>query len=159
MSDRRTEIIQALEQSRQKLKGIISRLKPDDWEKTIQDEDQKWTVRQIVAHLVSGQKGMFNQIVGISEGKEGVPPDFDLNRWNRRSVEKSAERTPQDLLTALDADQAELKRFISILPEENFDKQGRHGSLRIMSIEEIGLLIASHEADHTQIIADKLGLK
>jgi hypothetical protein len=159
MSDRRTEIIQALELSRQKLKGVISRLKPEDWERTIQEEDQRWTVRQILAHLVSGQKGMFNQIVGISEGKEGVPPDFDLNRWNRRSVEKSAERNPQDLLATLDADQVELKRFISTLPEESFDKQGRHGSLRIMSIQEIGLLIASHEADHTQIIVDKLGLR
>src|SRR5258708_24934529 len=159
MSDRRTEIIQALEQSRQKLKGLNSRFKPDDWEKTIQDEDQKWTVRQILAHLVSGQKGMLNNMVGISEGKEGVPSDFDVNRWNRRNVEKSAERTPQDLLAALDADQVELKRFISSLPDESFDKRGRHGDLRILTLEEFGRLIASHEADHTQIIADKLGLK
>src|SRR5260221_4422669 len=121
MSDRRTEIIQALDQSRQKLKGVISRLQPDDWEKTIQDEDQKWTARQILSHLVSGQKGMFNNMVGINEGKERVSSDFDVNRWNRRNVEKSAERTPQELLAALDADQVELKRLINSLPDESFD--------------------------------------
>ena len=158
MSDRITDILNWLDQTRHEVKQILGRLQATDWEKEIQDEDQKWTVRQIVSHMVSAQKGMSGQIAGIKDGAEGVPPDFDLHRWNRRSIEKAGDKSPQELLTTLDEDRAALKETMSNLQEADLDKRGRHGSLRIMSIEEIARLIGTHEAEHAQVIANKLGL-
>ena len=158
MSNRVTDILNSLEQTRHEVKQVLDRLQLADWEKEIQDDDQKWTVRQIVSHMVSAQKGMSVQIVRIKEGEEGVSPDFDVHRWNQRSVQKSADKTPQELLTALDEDRAVLKQTVSGLQEADLDKRGRHGSLKIMTIEEIALLIGTHEADHARIIANRLGL-
>jgi hypothetical protein len=158
MPDRTTDILNWLDQTRREVKQILDRLQPDDWEKPIQEEDQHWTARQIVSHMVSAQKGMSGQIARISAGEETVPPDFDLNRWNRRSVEKSADKTPQELLAALDEDREALKQTLRGLQDSDFDKRGRHGSLRIMSVEEIAHLIGTHEAEHARIIAEKLGL-
>jgi MarR-like DNA-binding transcriptional regulator SgrR of sgrS sRNA len=158
MPDRTTDILNWLDQTRREVKQILDRLQPDDWEKPIQEEDQHWTARQIVSHMVSAQKGMSGQIARISAGEETVPPDFDLNRWNRRSVEKSADKTPQELLAALDEDREALKQTLRGLQDSDFDKRGRHGSLRIMSVEEIARLIGTHEAEHARIIAEKLGL-
>lgn len=158
MPDRTADILNSLDQNRREVKQILDRLQPDDWEKTIQEADQRWTVRQIVTHMVSAQKGMSGQIVRINAGEETVPPDFDLNRWNQRSVQKSADKTPQELLDALDEDREALKQTLRGLQDSDYDKRGRHGSLLIMSIEEIARLIGTHEADHARIIAEKLGL-
>ncbi len=157
MSDRKSAILDLLDQTRQTLKGVLDHVVPDDWEKTVQEEDQKWTVRQILAHLVDAQKGMTGQIARINAGEEPIPPDFDLNRWNKRAVEKSAERTPQELLVALDEGRVTLKRTLDAMSDSDFDKKGRHSSLQIMSLEEIARQIGTHESDHARIVAQRLG--
>ncbi len=158
MSMRKTAIVNLLDQTRQQLKAVLDRLQPGDWETPVQEADQKWTVRQIVSHLVDAQRGMTVQITRINAGEATVPPDFDLNRWNKRSVEKAADKQPPELLTALDEGRTALKQVLDGLSDSDLDKRGRHSSLQIMSIEEIARLIGTHEADHTKIIADRLGL-
>ncbi len=158
MSKRMDDILKQLDQTRQSLKNVLDRLQPGDWERSIQDEDQQWTARQILSHLVDAQRGMTNQLGKISLGEDVIPPDFDLNRWNRRAVEKAADKTTHELLAALDEGRAALKQALGGLSDEQLDKRGRHSSLKIMSVEEIAHLIGTHEADHARIIADKLGL-
>ncbi len=158
MSDRKNDLLTLLDQTRQTLKGVLDRVQPGDWEKQIQAEDQKWTIRQIVSHLVDAQRGMTTQVSRIGAGEEPIPPDFDLNRWNRRAVEKAAGKTPQKLLSALDEGRVSLKQVVSGLSDEQLDRRGRHSSLRIMTVEEIIRQIGTHEADHARIIADKLGI-
>src|SRR5262249_34465245 len=104
MPDRKTEISQLLDDTRQTLKSVLDQLQTADWELQIQETDQLWTVRQIISHLADAQRGMTGQIKRINAGEETVPPDFDLNRWNRRAVEKAAERTPPELLKTLNDD-------------------------------------------------------
>ncbi len=159
MSARTHDILKQLDQTRHTLRSVLDHLQLADWEKTIQDEDQKWTVRQIVSHLVDAQRGMTGQISRISVGEDTIPPDFDLNRWNRRAVEKQADKTPQELVTALEDGRTALKQVVNGLTDDQLDRRGRHSSLRIMSVEEIIRLIGTHEADHARVIADKLGVK
>ena len=121
---------------------MCDHLQIGDWEKTIQDEDQQWTVRQIVSHLVDAQRGMTGQISKISAGEDIIPADFDLNRWNRRAVEKQADKTPQDLIASLEDGRTALKQVVNGLSDDQLDKRGRHSSLQIMSVEEIIRLIA-----------------
>jgi len=157
MSNRKADILSLLDQTRQQLKAVLDRLQPGDWETQIQDEDQQWTVRQVVSHLVDAQRGMTSQVTRINAGQEAVPPDFDLNRWNKRAVEKAADKTPPELLIMLEEGRAALKQVLDTLSDTDLDKRGRHSSLKIMSIEEIIRLIGTHEADHARIMAEKLG--
>src|SRR5437763_6180620 len=158
MSARMDDILKQLDQTRHTLRSVLDHLQIDDWAKTIQDEDQQWTVRQIVSHLVDAQRGMTGQISKISMGEDVIPPDFDLNRWNRRAVEKQADKTPQDLIAALEDGRIALKQVVNGLTDDQLHKRGRHSSLTIMSVEEIVRLIGTHEAAHARIIADQLGL-
>ncbi len=159
MSARKQTILDTLAHGRQMLTSVIDQLQPDDWESPVQDADQKWTVRQIVTHVADAQKGMTGQITTINGGQEAIPADFDLDRWNRRAVEKGADKTPSELLLALEEGRIKLLQFLDTLTDADFDKQGRHSSLRIMTIEQILTLIGTHEIEHAQIIADSLGLK
>jgi len=156
MSNRKAAIVDVLDQTRQQLKALLDRLQPGDWETPIQEEDQRWTVRQIISHLAEAQRGMTAQITRINAGEDTVPPDFDLNRWNKRVVEKAADKQPPELIAALDEGRNALKQVLDGLNDSDLDKRGRHGSLQIMSIEEIARLIGTHEADHTRIIVERL---
>lgn len=158
MSDRKTETLAFLENSRETLKRVLVQLQPEDWEKTVQDEDQKWTVRQILVHLADSHKGLSNQLMAFVEGRELIPPDFDLNRWNRRTVEKGADKTPAELIQVLEVGHTRLKEIIAGLNDTDFDKKGRHSSLQIMSVEELTRQIGDHEAAHARTIAERLGL-
>jgi len=159
MSARTDSILVYLQECQEKLLNVLNSLSQEQWEQQIQDEDQLWTVRQIVAHLVSAQKGMSTQIVNISQDKNLVPEDFDLNRWNQSQVKKSVERTPHELMTALQEDFERLKETVKHFTDAELDKRGRHGSLRIMSVEEIARTVGEHDVDHATIIAEKLGLE
>ena len=154
---RQQSILQQLSESYTYLTDHLGRLAPAEWERQVQEGDQQWTVRQILVHLVDAQRGMTGQMMRISQGEETVPPDFDLNRWNKRAVEKNAERTPDDLMAQLKTDYDKLTSFVGTLSDADLDKRGRHSSLVIMSIEEIARLIASHEMDHMHLIEAKVG--
>jgi hypothetical protein len=154
---RQESILKQLEKSHTQLTEYLGRLSPADWERPIQDEDQRWTTRQMLIHLVDSQKGMTGQMMRINQGEEAIPPDFDLDRWNKRTVEKNAERTVDDLLAQLQSDYTKLTAFVTSLSDADLDKRGRHSSLVVMSLEEIARLIASHEAEHLQLIMNKLG--
>lgn len=153
---RQESVLKQLDESYAYLTDHLGRLTPADWERPIQDADQQWTARQILVHLVDSQKGMTGQMLRINQGEEAIPVDFDLNRWNKRTVEKNAERTVADLMAQLESDFAKLKTFVSSLSDADFDKRGRHSSLEIMSLEQISRLIASHEMEHVQLIVEKI---
>lgn len=157
MSQRKAALLTSLDQNRQTLNGVLVRLKPSDWELRVQEGDQMWTVRQFLTHIVDAQKGMTGQMRRINAGEEAIPPDFDLNRWNRRAVEKGAAKTPEELLAGLEADRGALVEFLNGLADSDLDKRGRHSTLQIMSIEEIARLIGTHEAEHAEQIAAKIG--
>jgi hypothetical protein len=105
---------------------------------------------------------MTNLIENIRKGGEGVPADFDLHRWNNRNVNKAKEKSPQILFDELENNRLRLLELLDSLEEEDWNKQGRHGSLRMMSVEEILNLIADHESWHgndiRQAIQERIGL-
>lgn len=153
MPDRKTEIIRRLDDSRAYLHSVIADLTAEQWDTPVQQTDARWTARQMLGHLREAERGMTGQITRIAAGQESVPTDFDLNRWNKRQVEKLADKPAAEIAHELDDVRTNLKTVIAELSEADLDKRGRHGSLAIMSIEEILLLIADHETAHAQEIA------
>jgi hypothetical protein len=153
---RQETIVSELTRARARLHHILAGAKGDDWDRQVQDEDQHWTVRQVVIHLTDAQRGMFGQMRKIAAGEEAIPADFDLNRWNRRTVEKNADKIIEELLMQLASDHDALKAFVTGLTDAELDRRGRHSSLEIMSVEEIARLVASHEMMHAETIAAAL---
>jgi uncharacterized damage-inducible protein DinB len=150
-------IVQALESAHKQLLATLAKLSADDWSLEIQENDQRWTVKQVLLHLVDAQRGMTVQMRAFQAGKEVIPPDFDLNRWNKRNVEKNADKTSEELLTTLNAGHEDVIALVKTLTAEDLDKIGRHSSLAMLSIEQLGHLIASHEATHAEEIGLRLG--
>ncbi|MCB9456449.1 MAG: maleylpyruvate isomerase N-terminal domain-containing protein [Anaerolineaceae bacterium] len=130
----------------------------DRWETPVYSEGANWTVRQIAIHLAVSDKGHNNMIMAIAQGQNTIPEDFDLERFNRRSVEKRAETTPDELRQSLRATAAERVAWLDTCDDTVLEKKGRHGSMQILSIAEILDVIAGHDRVHGRDIAKALGI-
>ena len=158
MADKKKmEIVEKLNEERAELLQFFEGLTDDDWETAVYDEEAHWTVADILRHLVDAEKGMTGLITQWQQGRDPVPPDFDLARWNNRVIQKAAEKSPDELLAELRQNRINLLSFIEILQPEDWTKRGRHGSLQILSIEQVCHLIANHELDHLKVMRESVG--
>ena len=157
MTQIKKEAIQAkLAASRDELNTTLRGLTPEQWSARAYSEGSEWQVVDILRHVADSERGMTSLMMQIKGGGEGVPADFDLSRWNQRVVNKLSDKGPQELLDGLMESRMALMGFIDSLEDGDWEKKGRHASLKIMTIEEICHLIADHEALHLAGVREAL---
>ena len=152
----REDILQKLNTTRQASLAFLETIQEEQWQTAVYAEDSEWRVIDLWRHVVDAERSMTGLMSRIRDGGEGVPADFDLSRWNASRVRKSKHKTPADLKAEMTQNHEALLAFINTLTEADWPKKGRHGSMRIMSIEEICHLIADHEQNHMQDIRQAL---
>lgn len=137
---------------------ILSALGEADWATPVHStEAGGWTVRDLLAHLADSEKGQTGQIRRLVAGAQTLPPDFDLARWNRRTVEKRAGQAPAELLAEVQRAYADLLILLDGLAEADLDKVGRHASGEQLTAEAYFRRIANHRAEHAAEIRAALG--
>lgn len=157
MTETRKEAIkQKLNETREEWLSVLNGLTAEQWQARAYSEGSEWRVVDILRHVADSERGMTGLMAQIKAGGEGVPPDFDLARWNKRVVDKLGDKQPEELLAGMAENRAALFAFMDTLDEADWDKKGRHASLQVMSIEEVCHLIADHEALHLGGIRDAL---
>ena len=159
MNDERKEAIKArLTTTREQLLATLDELTDEEWHgAAYSEEGGDWRVLDILRHVTDSERGMTAMMAQLKAGGAGVSDDFDLNRWNRRVVEKLQGKTAADMRAALVENRAALFAFIDTLDEEDWEKKGRHASGHILTIEQVCKLIARHERDHLAEIRAAVG--
>lgn len=149
MDEKKETIKSELRDARSDLFAVLQELSEPAWDTTVYSEGETWTVVDILRHLTAAERDMTLLVERIRQGSGGVPADFDLDRWNARTIEKAETKSPADLQEEMLDNRSHLVKVIDSIKPEEWDIQGRHGSLRIMTVEEILRLIADHERRHT----------
>lgn len=157
MDDKKRAIREKKVRVRQELLELLQRLNENEWETAVYAADTEWTISDILRHLVNAEKGMAGLITQFQQGNDPVPPDFDRERFNKRIVEKTKEKSPAQLMAELEVNQAAFLAALDSFTEEDWGKNGRHASLHILTIEQICHLIPDHEQTHIQHIRDVVG--
>ena len=153
--EKREAIKQKLTTVRDETVRVLNGLTEEQWNTPVySDEGAEWRVIDVVRHMADSERGMTALMAQVQAGGEGVSPDFDLTRWNRRVVAKLQDKGAADLLAGMAANREALFTFIDTLADDDWAKQGRHASQRILSIEQVCHLIADHERSHIQEIAN-----
>ena len=152
MSERLEVHKQKLAESRAKLNEALDRI-GDRGEQQIYSEGAQWTIRQLVIHLALADNGHNRMLDHYAQGKEFIPADYDIERYNKRSVEKQAEMTLQQARDALAQSRQELLSWFDNQPDDSFlDKTGRHANLQIMTLSQIIDVMCAHEIGHANDI-------
>ncbi len=157
MTGRVDEAKQRLADARMYLNTVLDQV-GDRWDVQVYTEGSAWTVKQVLLHLMITDKGHNNMMMAIARGENTVPDDFDLDRYNRRSVEKRAEVSPEEARAALTQIAAERAAWLNTIDDNVMLKQGRHGSMRILSIGQILDVVVDHDRSHASDIARVLGI-
>lgn len=157
MAGRVEEAKQQLVESRAYLYRVLDQV-GDRWEALVYAEGEAWTVKQVLLHLMITDKGHNNMMMAIARGENTIPDDFDLDRYNRRSVEKRAEVSPEEARAGLMQTAAERDAWLDTIDDAVMLKQGRHGSMRILSIAQILDVVADHDRTHANDIAKAVGI-
>jgi hypothetical protein len=157
MFERIQQIKHKLAASRQRLNDALDQV-GDRWQTQVYSDGAAWTVHQLAIHLMITDNGQTNTVKAVVNGEELVPADFDLERYNRRSVEKRADTTIDEIRSSLAQTAAERDAWLETLDDEALAKTGRHGSLRILTVAEFLDVIADHERTHADDIARVLNI-
>ena len=129
------------------------------WDTPVYSDGAAWNVRQVAIHLAEAERGLFGQMKSIVEtGTSTVPDDFDVDRYNLRSVEKRDAMTGHEALVAQAASRAELLAWLDTLIDADLEKAGRHPVIGIIPIDMYIRVIARHQKDHSADVARALGI-
>lgn len=140
----------------QELDETLDALAPDDWEKRTLTTD-RWTIRETVSHLVTGEAGNLAIARGIAAGIDMYRPDFDLDRYNRRNLEKTAQRTPAQLRDDLRAIRRETLATLDGFDEATLRRTGRRTTGEETSVAGVFERIAEHQREHLAEIRAAVG--
>jgi uncharacterized damage-inducible protein DinB len=157
LEERKSRLRHKLEQARQELMAVVENLSAEQWQlPAYSDEGEGWQVADVFRHLVVAEGSMIRLIGQICEGGSGVPDDFDLDRYNASMVRRNKEKGTADLFAEMSANRNELLQLVETLSEEDLQKKGRHGSMQVMTVDEILRIIALHDKVHAKDIQQTL---
>jgi len=142
------ELVKKLKFEGEKYAALFSDLTDEQWTKEVYTEGSVWTVRNILVHLVTAERGLTKLFVNIRDGGPGASEDFDIDRYNASQQEKSGKLMPRELLEQYKSVRAELIIWVSTLDEADLDKIGRHPFMGQTTLREMIKMIYLHNQLH-----------
>lgn len=107
----------------------LAALTPEQWDAVVYTEGATWRARELLAHLVSAERGHQQLIRNVAGGGPGIPADFDVDRYNASKIAQLAGQSIAELLADLRRVREETIALVSALTDEDLSRRGRHPAL------------------------------
>lgn len=143
-----TELAEKLKSEGDKISSIFSGLAEEQWNREVYTEGATWTIRNILSHLVTSERGLLKLFEKIRQGGEGSPDDFSIDRYNAAMQERMREATPQELLEQYKEVRSNVIAWVSSLKEAELEITGRHPFLGQTMIRDMIKMLYIHNLDH-----------
>ena len=142
------ELADKLKSEGEKLYAIFAGLTDEQWQTEVYTEDQTWTIRNVLAHFVTSERGLIRLFERIRTGGEGAADDFSIDRYNARQQEKTQKLSPQELLEQYKTIRADSVAWTLSLQESDLDIEGRHPFLEMTTLREMIKMLYLHNIIH-----------
>jgi uncharacterized damage-inducible protein DinB len=144
------DLIALLEQQGQEtnaLLGAISEEKSDH-----RYAPGKWTIREVLGHIVDGERVFSYRALTFARGDAGPLPSFDENAWAAAS--NAGRRAMKELLAEYRAVRAATVALFRSFGEEEFARSGI-ASKNPVTVRALAYIIAGHERHHLRILRER----
>jgi hypothetical protein len=115
-------------------------------------DDQKWTIKDLLAHFISSEKTFLMLFENIVNGGQGTPVDFSINDFNNSQVAGMSGLDSKELLFLFHETRNSTVKWLETLTEEDAKKTGRHPAMGPSSLEEMIKMIYLHNQMHLRDI-------
>jgi len=143
-----TELAQKLKTEGDKVVAIFSGIPDDQWSQQVYTEGATWTIRNILAHFVTAERGLVKLFEQIRLGGAGAADDFSIDRYNAAMQERTKDLTPQELLEQYKQVRSHSVAWVSGLKVNELEIIGRHPFLDMTTIREMIKLLYIHNQTH-----------
>jgi hypothetical protein len=142
------ELAEKLKAEGDRFVSIFSGLNDDQWNREVYTEGSIWTIRNILAHFVTSERGLLKLFERIRQGGEGAPDDFSIDRYNAAMQERTRAATPQELIEQYKEVRANAITWISSLSQADLEIKGRHPFLGHTAIRDMIKMLYIHNLNH-----------
>ncbi|MCB0100456.1 MAG: DinB family protein [Anaerolineales bacterium] len=142
------ELAEKLKIEGERMYAFFADLTDDQWDKEVYTEGTTWSIRNVLSHYVTSERGLVQLFERIRATGEGAADDFSIDRYNASQQEKTKDLLPADLLEQYKQVRAESIRWVGGLKDEELDIQGRHPFLGETVIREMVKMLYLHNQLH-----------
>ena len=143
-----TELADKLTAEGERFVTFFSGLTDAQWQADVYTEGTTWSVRNVLSHFVTSERGLVKLFEEIRKGGAGIADDFSIDRYNARQQEKTQELTPQELLEQYKSVRADSVTWVRGLQESDLEITGRHPFLGPTTIREMIKMLYLHNQMH-----------
>ena len=143
-----TELAEKLKTEGDSFIAIFSGLSDDQWSQEVYTEGTTWTIRNVLAHFVTSERGLIKLFERIRQTGEGAADDFSIDRYNAAMQERTRGMSPQELLEQFREIRARSIAWVSGLQEKDLEITGRHPFLGQTVIREMIKMLYIHNLTH-----------
>jgi hypothetical protein len=132
----------------EKFIDIFSGLTDEQWKAEVYTEGETWTIRNVLAHFVTSERGLVKLFESIRQGGTGAAEDFSIDRYNASQQVKTKDFTSVELLEQYKEIRMNTVAWVSSLKEEELEIKGRHPFLEVTTLREMIKMLYIHNQVH-----------
>lgn len=143
-----TELAEKLKSEGEKIYTVFSEFTDSQWSADVYTEGTTWTIRHLLSHLVTSERGLIKLFEQIRLGGEGASTDFSIDRYNAAQQARSKDLTPSEILEQYQEVRANSITWVLNLKDEELEIKGRHPFLNVTTIREMIKMLYIHNQTH-----------
>ena len=141
-------LAERLKKEGEKTSAYFATLTDEQWQTKVYTEGESWTIRNILAHFVTSERGLLKLFESIRQGGPGAADDFSIDHYNARQQEKSKDLTVPELLEQFAEVRADTVKWTAGLSQKELAIEGRHPFLGQVPLVEMLKMIYLHNQLH-----------
>ena len=142
------ELADKLQSEGEKFFALFAGLTDDQWQMEVYTEGETWTIRNVLSHFVTSERGLVKLFERIRLTGEGAADDFSIDRYNASQQAKTKDLSSQELLEQYKAIRADSIAWTLSLEESDLEKKGRHPFLGMTTLREMIKMLYLHNQIH-----------
>lgn len=142
------DLAEKLKSEGERFASIFEGLTDEQWNMMVYTEGSVWTIRNVLSHFVTSERGLLKLFEQIRQGGAGAADDFSIDRYNAAMQERTKDATPRELLEQYKEVRARAVAWVSGLKESELEITGRHPFLGQTVIREMIKMLYIHNLTH-----------
>lgn len=142
------ELADKLKAEGEKFYSLFAGLADDQWTSEVYTEGETWTIRNVLSHFVTSERGLLKLFERIRTTGEGASEDFSIDRYNAAQQHRTKDLPARELLEQYKEVRSNSVAWVAGLKEEELEIRGRHPFLSMTTIREMIKMLYIHNQTH-----------